>query len=358
MASESKRFSMGMRPPARAVAMMALFMVVVPMIATGCGSDTVSAPTATPVPTQTAAAQPAYWPTTGWRTSTPEQQGVNSQGLLNALQHAQDAGINLRSIMVIRNGYVVLEAYNQPFTAEHKFGVYSVTKSVTGALTGIAVHEGYIKDTGARVLDYFPNVQVSNLDDRKKAITVDDLLTMRPGLNCADEVIGPAAPEQSPNWVNYILDLRMASQPGQNMIYCTAGVHLMSAVLSKATGMSAAQYAQPRLFDPLGITKDEVGWASDPQGILDRWIRNTSEAVRYGQARLTVPERWQLGWQAGGAQGMGGDLEPVAHADIRWQGLRLPPLDLPISLCGRRAWRAEDHGRKRPRHGGSHDVSH
>ena len=123
-----------------------------------------------------------------------------------------------------------------------------------------------ISNTRGRVLDFFPNVQVSNLDERKKAITVDDLLTMRPGLNCADDVIGPVAPEQSPNWVNYILNLPMASQPGQNMIYCTAGVHLMSAILTKATGMSAAQYAQPRLFDPLGITGDDVVWPSDPQG--------------------------------------------------------------------------------------------
>jgi CubicO group peptidase (beta-lactamase class C family) len=246
--------------------MTALFLVSVSIIAVGCGSEATPAPTATPVPTATVAAQPAYWPTTGWRTSTPEQQGVDSQGLLNALQHVQDTGINLHSIMVIRNGYVVLEAYNQPYTAEHKFGIYSVTKSVTGALTGIALHEGYIKGAGAHVLDYFPGMQISNLDDRKQAITVDDLLTMRPGLNCADEVIGSVAPEQSPNWVNYILNLPMATQPGQNMIYCTAGVHLMSAVLTKATGMNAAQYAQPRLFDPLGITSGDVVWPSDPQG--------------------------------------------------------------------------------------------
>jgi len=149
MASESNGRGAGMRPPARIVAMTALFLLIVPLIAIGCGSDTTSAPTAAPAPTPTVAAQLAYWPTTGWRTSTPEQQGVDSQGLLDALQHVQDVNINLRSIMVIRNGYVVLEAYNRPYTAEHKFGIYSVTKRVTGALTGIALHEGYIKHTGA-----------------------------------------------------------------------------------------------------------------------------------------------------------------------------------------------------------------
>jgi len=285
MASESKSYPSGVRLPARGVAELIAFLVVVPLIVVGCGSDTASAPTATPqpapVPTGTISAStatpkppmptatpegPAYWPTTAWRTSTPEEQGIDSAALLKTLQHVEDAGINLRSIIVIRNGYVVLEAYNQLVTAEHKVGVYSVTKSVTGALTGIALREGYIKDIQAHVLDYFPGLKVANLDERKKAITIEDLVTMRPGLDCGDDVIGSGM-QQSDNWVDYTLNLPMASQPGENLVYCTAGVHLMSAILTKATGMSTAQYAQQRLFDPLGITKDDIVWPSDPQGI-------------------------------------------------------------------------------------------
>ena len=96
-------------------------------VLSACGAE---APTVTPtlppvIPTPTIAStaippftEPAYWPTGEWRTSTPEEQGVDSAKLLVALQHIQDAGINVRTLTVIRNGYVVLEAANQPFTLE------------------------------------------------------------------------------------------------------------------------------------------------------------------------------------------------------------------------------------------------
>ena len=125
-------------------------------------------PTATTALTPTPAfTEPAYWPTTGWRTSTPEEQGVDSAKLLVALQHIQDAGINVRTITVIRNGYVVLEAANQPFTLDMSYNVKSVTKSVTGALFGIAIHEGKIKDVKQTVLSYFPELTIANRDKNK-----------------------------------------------------------------------------------------------------------------------------------------------------------------------------------------------
>src|SRR6476619_4550000 len=67
-------------------------------------------PTATTALTPTPAfTEPAYWPTTGWRTSTPEEQGVDSAKLMRVLQHIDEAGINVRPITLISNGYLALD---------------------------------------------------------------------------------------------------------------------------------------------------------------------------------------------------------------------------------------------------------
>ncbi|MEO8285227.1 MAG: serine hydrolase [Chloroflexota bacterium] len=247
--------------------------LILPGALSGCGGTVQTlAPPATPTPAPPATAVPtltpdlAYWPTDSWRTSTPEEQGVNSAQLLRALSHVSDAGINVRSMTVIRNGYVVLEAYNQPFTADRQYEVFSVTKSVTGALIGIAIHEGYIKDVREQVLSFFPGRKFANFDSNKQALTIEDLLTMQPGLDCWDDKLNGGV-ERSKDWVQFALDLPMASPPGEQLVYCTAGPHILSAILTKATGMSTAAYAQSRLFDPLGIAPGDITWGTDPQGI-------------------------------------------------------------------------------------------
>jgi CubicO group peptidase (beta-lactamase class C family) len=235
-------------------------------VLSGCGT-TGPASTPTTPPTVTPGFPSAfYWPTTEWRTSTPEEQGVDSAQLLRALEHIDQDAINIRSMTVIRNGYIVLEAYYQPWKEDHKYHVYSVTKSVVGLLVGIAIEEGYIKDVNQPVLGFFPELTIKNRDANKEAMTVEDLLTMRSGLDCADEKLNFAM-ESTEDWVQFALDLPMVSPPGEKLVYCGAGTHLLSAIVGKATGMSASRYAQPRLFDPLGIAASEVTWWADPQGV-------------------------------------------------------------------------------------------
>jgi CubicO group peptidase (beta-lactamase class C family) len=209
---------------------------------------------------------PTYWPTEQWRLSTPEEQGVDSGRLLQALTYVDETNVNLRSLTVIRNGYIVLDAYYQPFTQDNLYPVASVTKSVIGALVGIAIEEGKIESVHQPLLSFFPEVVLTHRDPRKEAITIEDLLTMQPGLDCADDVLNFGM-ERSSNWVQYVFDLPMATDPGQELVYCTAGTHLLSALLTKATGMPAQEYAQLRLFDPLGISRSAYKWGSDPQGI-------------------------------------------------------------------------------------------
>lgn len=265
------------RPTSLLLVLALVFSGVLPAILSGCGeagpqpTQTAQLPAATSTPNlplhfQSTAAD--YWPTSGWRISTPEEQGMDSTQLLDMLQYVDEAGINLRSVTIIRNGYVVLDAYYQPYTADRKYPVFSVTKSVIGALTGIALNDGYLTDIRQPLLSFFPERTIANRDSNKEAITIEDLLTMQPGLDCADEKIGSVPqPGEGKEWVQYFLDLPMDSSPGQKLVYCTGGVHLLSSILTRATMTSTAAYAQSRLFTPLGISQDSILWPSDPEGI-------------------------------------------------------------------------------------------
>src|SRR5690349_19833639 len=106
----------------------------------------------TPVLAQDAALP---WPTDDWQTATPESQGMDSQKLSETVDFIQKQGIDIHSLLVIRNGYLVLEAYRYPYTADTVHQINSATKSFTSALLGIAQAQGYIKSLDEPMLDYF-----------------------------------------------------------------------------------------------------------------------------------------------------------------------------------------------------------
>ena len=68
------------------------------------------------------------------------------------------------SVLVVRNGYLVLDAYVHPFRPGDIHNLYSVTKSVVSALIGIALEQGYIESLDQHALDFFPDREVKNLD--------------------------------------------------------------------------------------------------------------------------------------------------------------------------------------------------
>ena len=214
------------------------------------------------------------WPTRQWQTSTHEEQGMDSAALARLVDYGQTR--NLDSLLIVRHGRIVLDAYYALYTAEIPHAVNSVTKAVTGTLTAIALKEGLIDKTSHPMLDYFGDRSIDNLDDRKKAITVQHLLDMTSGIawteplteNRFESVIEM---ERSPDWVKFILDRPMAAAPGETFNYNTGNSQLLSAILAKVSGTSAEDYAKAKLFGPLGITQWQ--WGRDPQGVTTGGFR-------------------------------------------------------------------------------------
>ncbi|RPI21026.1 MAG: class C beta-lactamase-related serine hydrolase, partial [Chloroflexota bacterium] len=192
---------------------------------------------------------PDYWPTNGWRTSTPEEQGFDSAKLAAGLQEIQDKQIAIDSLLIIHNGYIVLDAHFDPYDGTFPHDQASVTKSVMTTLIGIAADQGKI-DLDATMVSFFPNRTIANLDERKQQITVRDLASMVNGMESGCyEGDHPTieAMMVNPDWVQAALDRAMVAEPGTEFCYDSPGMHLLSAVLQEATGMTALEFARQNL---------------------------------------------------------------------------------------------------------------
>jgi CubicO group peptidase (beta-lactamase class C family) len=214
---------------------------------------------------------PEYWPTEGWRESTPERQGIDSAALLNMFDYVRKHGTRVHSVLIIRNGYVVVDASFFPYDSDSVHDLASVTKSVTSTMIGIAIQQGKISDVHANLSSFFRRQQKQDTDPRKARITLADLLSMRSGLQCPSNQSEQLLRQMmhTSDWVDFALKLPMAEAPGKHFEYCSGDYHLLSAVLSKAASMNAAEYARTGLFEPLGIR--DIVWPPDPQGVTRGW---------------------------------------------------------------------------------------
>lgn len=197
--------------------------------------------------------------------ATPEEQGMDSSVVGRLFRDNGGENKGLHSLLVVRNRCLVVEAYWPPHHRDRKHYLNSATKAVLSALVGIAVHEGKLREDDL-LLSYFADYVSADGDPRKKRISIKHLLTMSSGISWPQSASENASDQmgRSSDWVRFILDRPMAAQPGSVTNYSNGDSHLLSAVLQKATGVTALDFARKRLFEPLGIS--DVAWDSDPQG--------------------------------------------------------------------------------------------
>ena len=149
----------------------------------------------------------------------------------------------------------------------------SVTKSVTATLIGIAIRRGEIPGVQTPVFELLGHYDLSGLDPRVRNATLEDLLTMRLGIEWhendrpLDDTNTTLQLEKSDDWVAFTLAQPADSDPGVKWNYNSGGSHLMSAIILQATGQTTAEYAEEHLFGPLGIR--DYHWKKDPQGLPD-----------------------------------------------------------------------------------------
>jgi len=216
-----------------------------------------------------------YWPREQWRTAAPESQGMSSEVLSDMMDLLWQKNLQIDSVLIIRNGYVVLDTYQFPQKPDSKHIIYSCTKSISSALIGIAIDKGYIKSVDQKLLDFFPEKTPKNPDKRKQQITLKDVLQMATGLKCRDSYLyqwkGITEMRLSADWVQYMIDLPLVEGPGTRFEYCNGASFLLTAVIQKTTGKTGLEFAQEHLFKPLGI--NDIYWPPNIYGQTVGWGR-------------------------------------------------------------------------------------
>ena len=204
------------------------------------------------------------WPTDAWPTAAPEDCDVDTNHLARSLEQLPRVCPNLHSLLVVRHGRLIVERYFGGSHSQDAWNVKSVTKSMLSALVGIALERGYIRSLDQPVLDFFPEYRGEVTDPRARQMTLRHLLTMSAGLEWQEN--GPIAFRcmSSPDWIRFILKSKLAADPGARWNYSSAMPHLLSAVLTKASGTNTLAFARQSLFDPIGAVIG--GWSQDPRG--------------------------------------------------------------------------------------------
>ena len=213
---------------------------------------------------------------------------MRSQRLVEMMEHVNENDFSIDSILIVRNGYVVLDAYFYPFLKGQKHIIHSCTKSIMSALIGIAIDKGYIQNLNQPITDFFPDKEFANMDDLKKSITLKDLLMMASGLKCMDSYlyrwVGLYEMRNSSDWAQFVLDLPMVAPPGEKFEYCNGVSYLLSVIIQNTTKVKTLDFARTHLFEPLLIT--DIGWATSPQGV----------DIGYGEMWLRPHDMAKFGW--------------------------------------------------------------
>jgi CubicO group peptidase (beta-lactamase class C family) len=199
-----------------------------------------------------------------WRVAPAASQGIDSVKLATALVAARGVA-GLRSLVVVRNAYLVAEYYAPPVTADSLNDVRSVTKSLMSMLVGIAIARGEIRGTDER-LDRLIPAGVAPVTGAEVGITVDNLLTMTGGFEWNEDNGGndynnwALAPDQ----ITFLLDRPVVTAPGTVFDYNSAAVHLLSVGIAVASGQRTRDYAMAHLLTPLGVKS--IAWETDDRG--------------------------------------------------------------------------------------------
>jgi CubicO group peptidase (beta-lactamase class C family) len=212
----------------------------------------------------------------GWATSSLFEESVDSEKISELMRNILDGNEevkNVHSVLLVKNGKLVLDEY---FYGNHRNALHSIasdTKSVTSILVGIAVDRKQINNLNQMLYEIFPEYTGSQWINQKYEITLKHALTMTGGLDWDesthpywDERNSSFKLERSGSWIEYILDRETKESPGKTFTYNSGLSILLGEIIRKSSGMYADKFAEKYFFGPLGIS--EYVWYRHADGTI------------------------------------------------------------------------------------------
>ena len=229
-----------------------------------------------------------------------EQSAAGDDLFADALDAAEHMP-RLHSLLISHKGELVLEKYFNGRNSRQTANVKSVSKSWISALVGIAIERGYIEGLDQPISEFYDEMLASDSDAPKRSITIGNLLSMQAGLETTS-FYNYGAWVLSDNWVGFALKQPLQAPPGTRLLYSTGNSHLLSAILTQATGKSTLQFAREELGWPLGFHLE--AWPTDPNGIYfggNNMEITPRQMLAFGElylnrgranGRQVIPESW------------------------------------------------------------------
>ncbi len=233
-------------------------------------------------------------------TSADDRVSIDDQLFTEALRTAEQMP-RLRSLLISYKGELTVEKYFNGSTADRTTNVKSVSKSIMSALVGIAIDKGYVAGLDQPISDFYGELLPTRTDTRKNNITIGNLLSMQAGLETTS-FYNYGAWVLSNDWIGYALEQPLLSTPGTKLQYSTGNTHLLSAILTEATGKSTLTFAREVLGRPMGFHL--AAWPQDPKGVYfggNNMELTPRQMLAFGElyinngqvnGRQIIPESW------------------------------------------------------------------
>lgn len=237
----------------------------------------------------------------GWQTEAPAKSGLQTAPLLslvNTLANFEPTALQqpyIHSLHVAHRGKLVLEEYFHGYDGATPHDSRSAGKSLTSALLGIALQQGFVDSIDTAVYPLLGGAsQYDNPSDAKNALTIRHLITMTSGLDCDDGNFDSPGNEDvmqnqqdEPDWYRYTLNLAMVRDPGAAGVYCTGGINLVGSVLARSAGMSLRQFFHRYFAEPLGIDYYQMNLSPTLEAYMGGGIRlQPRDFLKLGQLYL------------------------------------------------------------------------
>jgi CubicO group peptidase (beta-lactamase class C family) len=227
--------------------------ILISAMLVGCG----------PSPADLAAVDYAPLPGDDWAVSTPAEQGLDPMLVARLYYNASNVETT-RSVLVIKNGYLIAEGYFNDGSIDQKARLQSVTKSYTSALTGIALEQGCLSSVDQKMIEFFPELVDQIKDPRKKQITIRQMLQHRAGYPWEESTAQLFEMLYHGFRPALLVDVPLVSDPGTKCEYSNLTSHLVGVIVARACETDLKSFAQEHLFGPLNV---EVGdWIQDWEG--------------------------------------------------------------------------------------------
>jgi len=206
-----------------------------------------------------------------WKTSSLESVGLNSSVINQMLQKVQNHTYkNIHSILIVKNGKLVLEKYFNGYHQNRFQEIQSSTKSVMSVIFGIAVDKKLV-NLDQKLFSYFPKYYKYR-DEKKDKILVKHVLKMAMGFQWDEWTLPYSHPYNdntrmniSGNWIAYTLQKPIIDEPGEKFTYNSGGPMLLAGIIKNTIKMDADKFAELFLLKPLGISHYE--WKKQTDGL-------------------------------------------------------------------------------------------